>query len=87
MNLDKCRGCKVCQIEKACPVNAASVADGKIVIDESVCNHCGRCLGKCPFKAFEEYTGGYRIISAEDGARRLQEDAISRRSLRTGKRC
>lgn len=61
VNLDKCRGCKVCQIEKACPVNAASVADGKIVIDESVCNHCGRCLGKCPFKAFEEYTGGYRI--------------------------
>lgn len=61
VNLDKCRGCKVCQIEKACPVKAASVADGKIVIDESVCNHCGRCLGKCPFKAFEEYTGGYRI--------------------------
>lgn len=61
VNLDKCRGCKVCQIEKACLVNAASVADGKIVIDESVCNHCGRCLGKCPFKAFEEYTGGYRI--------------------------
>ena len=61
VNLDKCRGCKVCQIEKACPINAASVADGKIVIDESVCNHCGRCLGKCPFKAFEEYTGGYRI--------------------------
>lgn len=61
VNLDKCRGCKVCQIEKACPVNAASVADGKVVIDESVCNHCGRCLRKCPFKAFEEYTGGYRI--------------------------
>ena len=61
VNLDKCRGCKVCQIEKACPVNAASVADGTIVIGESVCNHCGRCLGKCPFKAFEEYTGGYRI--------------------------
>lgn len=61
VNLDKCRGCKVCQIEKACPVNATSVADGKVVIDESVCNHCGRCLRKCPFKAFEEYTGGYRI--------------------------
>lgn len=61
VNLDKCRGCTVCQIEKACPVKAASVVDGKIVIDESVCNHCGRCLRKCPFKAFEEYTGGYRI--------------------------
>ena len=24
-------------------------------------NHCGRCIGKCPFKAFENYTNGYRI--------------------------
>lgn len=61
VKLDKCRGCKICQIEKACPVKAASVVDGKIVIDESVCNHCGRCLKKCPFKAFEDYTGGYRV--------------------------
>ena len=61
VDLGKCRGCKVCQVEKACPVQAASVVDGKIAIDETICNHCGRCLKKCPFHAFEAYTGGYRI--------------------------
>ena len=37
------------------------MVDGKIVIDENACNHCGRCIGKCPFNAFEDYTNGYRI--------------------------
>ncbi len=58
---EKCRGCKVCQIENNCPIHAAKVIDGKITIDETACNHCGRCLGKCPFKAVENYTAGYRI--------------------------
>ena len=61
VDLDKCRGCKVCQIEKACPVGAAVMQDGKIEINREACNNCGRCYGKCPFKAFEEATGGYRI--------------------------
>ncbi|MBQ1259860.1 MAG: hypothetical protein IIX97_07085 [Clostridia bacterium] len=62
VNIDysKCRGCKVCQIEKCCPINAARLTDGKITVDES-CNKCGRCLGKCPFGAFEDYTDGYKI--------------------------
>ena len=57
----KCRGCKVCQIEKACPIKLAKVVDGKIHIDPNECNHCGRCVHKCPFGAFEEYRDGYRI--------------------------
>ena len=61
VDMEKCRGCKVCQIEKVCPVHAASVQDKKIVIQPEVCNHCGRCIGKCPFKAFVNYTYGYRI--------------------------
>ena len=61
IDMDKCRGCKVCQIERACPIKAASMKDGKVVVDPEACNHCGRCLGKCPFKAFEKYTGGYRV--------------------------
>lgn len=58
---DLCRGCKVCQIEKSCPVKAAKLVDGKIVIDQELCNNCGRCKGQCPFKAFEDYTNGYRV--------------------------
>jgi NADPH-dependent 2,4-dienoyl-CoA reductase/sulfur reductase-like enzyme/dissimilatory sulfite reductase (desulfoviridin) alpha/beta subunit/rhodanese-related sulfurtransferase len=61
VDLEKCRGCKVCQIEKNCPIHVAKMVDGKIVIDENACNHCGRCVGKCPFHAIENYTNGYRI--------------------------
>lgn len=50
-----CRGCKVCQIEKHCPVKAASLKDGKLVIDETKCKTCGVCTGKCPFKAVEHH--------------------------------
>lgn len=60
VDLDKCRGCKVCQIETACPIKTAKVENGKILIDEN-CNHCGRCLKKCPFHAFENYQNGYKI--------------------------
>lgn len=61
IDLEKCRGCKVCQVENNCPIQVAKLADGKITIDDSACNHCGRCIGKCPFHAVEDYTNGYRI--------------------------
>ncbi len=60
IDLNKCRGCKVCQVEKTCPIKSAVMADGKITIGEN-CNHCGRCIGKCPFGALNEETVGYRI--------------------------
>lgn len=60
-DLSKCRGCKVCQIEKNCPVKAASVKDGKVNLDGDVCTSCGRCKNKCPFGVTEEYTNGYKI--------------------------
>ena len=56
-----CRGCKVCQVEKACPIHAAKLQDGKLVIDSKACNHCGRCVTKCPFHANDESTYGYKI--------------------------
>lgn len=59
---EKCRGCKKCQIEKNCPIHVAKLEDGKISIDPDVCNHCGRCKGKCPFGAVEEYREGYKIL-------------------------
>ena len=59
---EKCRGCKKCQIEKNCPIHAARLEDGKISIDPDACNHCGRCKGKCPFGAVEEYREGYKIL-------------------------
>ena len=61
IDLEKCRGCKTCQIEKACPVHVANVVDGKISIDPDQCKNCGRCVGKCPFHATDHYIDGYRV--------------------------
>lgn len=61
-DIEKCRGCKKCQIEKNCPIHAARLENGKISIDPDACNHCGRCKGKCPFGAVEEYREGYKIL-------------------------
>jgi dissimilatory sulfite reductase (desulfoviridin) alpha/beta subunit len=59
-DLDKCRGCKVCQVENSCPMKAVSVENGKISIKKTECNNCGRCRNKCPFGAIS-YVNGYRV--------------------------
>ncbi len=51
VDLEKCRGCKKCQIAAGCPMKAAQVVDGKVFVDDTRCNNCGRCAGKCPFGA------------------------------------
>lgn len=58
---DLCRGCKVCQVENACPVKAAKVVDGVLTINKDVCNNCGRCINTCPFKAMPDGQYGYRV--------------------------
>ena len=58
---DKCRGCKKCRIEAGCPMKAVSVVDGKAIVNESVCNNCGRCAGKCPFDAFGEGQQAWKV--------------------------
>ncbi len=61
VDYDKCRGCKKCQVAEACPIKIAEVVDGKIKIDPTACNSCGRCDGKCPFGAFEKYQYGFTV--------------------------
>ena len=56
-----CRGCKKCQIEANCPIHAAKLIDGRLVIDNDMCNNCGRCVGKCPFHCADEGTYGYKV--------------------------
>lgn len=60
-NEDECKGCKKCSVESACPMNASKVIDGILKINQDKCNHCGRCIGKCHFKALEDGTVGYKI--------------------------
>ena len=58
-DLDKCRGCSKCKVEAACPIRTAHVEEGKLVCPD--CNHCGRCVGKCPFGVTDEYVDGYKV--------------------------
>ena len=60
VDLDKCKGCKKCQVELNCPIKIAKVVDGKMYIDPNACNHCGRCKNKCLFDAIA-YTDGYKV--------------------------
>lgn len=58
-DLDKCRGCKKCQVAANCPIKVAHVEDGKLHYEG--CNNCGRCAGKCPFHVTDNYVHGAKI--------------------------
>ena len=60
-DFDKCRGCRICQVEKSCPIKIAHLDAGKLVVKDDECNHCGRCLDKCPFGVTPSYSTGYAI--------------------------
>lgn len=42
-------------------MHVAKVVEGKATIDPNTCNHCGRCIRKCPFHAIEAQTTGYQV--------------------------
>ena len=76
---EKCRTCKTCAVEKNCPIGAAKLTENGLVIDPNKCNHCGRCIGKCPFKALEKGTYGYRIcIGGRWGKKVAQGHSLSK---------
>ena len=42
-------------------MKAASVVDGKVVVDKNICNNCGRCAGKCPFGVFGDGQQAWKV--------------------------
>jgi dissimilatory sulfite reductase (desulfoviridin) alpha/beta subunit len=48
---DACTLCGVCS--KACREGAITQTDGGILLDETKCNNCGRCVKSCPFDAWK----------------------------------
>lgn len=69
-DLSKCRGCKICQIAKVCPVAAAVPGpDRKVRHDPAVCIHCGRCASVCPFHVVTPTTGYAAYIGGRWGKR------------------
>ncbi len=61
IDLSKCKGCKNCQVQNSCPIKVAELDGWKIRITPDSCNHCGRCIGKCPFGAVTESLTGYKV--------------------------
>lgn len=59
---EKCRGCGKCVIERTCPIQVSKVVDDKLLIPEDRCNHCGRCITKCPFGAIGTGSYGYKVV-------------------------
>jgi NAD-dependent dihydropyrimidine dehydrogenase PreA subunit len=49
---NKCTLCGTCV--EACPWQALSLRDAKLVIDRDLCAECGACLRLCPFDAIYE---------------------------------
>ncbi len=60
-NDELCRGCSKCSIVEACPMKAAKVENGKMVIDKSICNNCGRCISECHFNAIPDGEQSYKV--------------------------
>ncbi len=57
----KCRQCRVCQVERACPIKIAHLENDRLVVKGDECNHCGRCLDKCPFGVTSVFRTGYAV--------------------------
>lgn len=76
---DECNGCKKCSVAAACPMKAAKMVDGILEIDKSICNNCGRCVGKCHFDALEDGTPGFKIyIGGRWGKKTAHGRALSK---------
>lgn len=57
VNDNLCRGCGVCI--GACPYNAISLHEDKVIIDQTKCNFCQACIELCP-------TGALRLSKGEE---------------------
>ena len=78
---EKCRGCKVCMVEKSCPAKAAHLKGDHMEIDPNVCTACGVCSsGKCPFGAVARHDEvKYRIfVGGTWGKKTRMGTALSR---------
>ena len=48
---DACEGCLANACSNACPKGAIKLVNGKSVINQDLCIHCGKCASVCPYGA------------------------------------
>ena len=61
LDLELCKGCLNCAVEKVCADEAVKMVDGCIHMDKSKCSKCGKCIEKCPFGVTTFSTKAYRL--------------------------
>jgi putative methanogenesis marker 16 metalloprotein len=67
----RCRGCKKCLVERACPMRAVRYdQEARVAIrDRSLCFHCGLCVTECPNGAFRCRLGALRMKTSSGSVR------------------
>lgn len=71
-NDELCKNCKKCTVNEVCPMNAASITNGRLVIDKEICNNCGLCIGKCNFNVITHGEEFYKIYIGGRWGKRIR---------------
>jgi putative methanogenesis marker 16 metalloprotein len=58
---ERCKGCTRCTAAPACPMNAISIEDGRVLRDKTKCFNCGLCVSQCSGGAFQGRLGAIRL--------------------------
>ncbi len=61
MKAESCKGCGTCSVVDACPMGAVAMQEGKALVDDALCNNCGRCADTCRFDAMDESETLYKV--------------------------
>ncbi|MDD2978529.1 MAG: 4Fe-4S dicluster domain-containing protein [Hespellia sp.] len=80
---EKCKGCKKCSVEEACPMGAARIEDGSLNIHTDACINCGRCVSKCHFDAMEGGIPGFKIYIGGRWGKSVAHGIPLRKTFRT----
>ncbi len=75
---NECRGCVAKACVAACPKNAISFENGKAVIDQDKCIHCGKCKKACPYDAIHHKV---RPCSSACGIKAISTDELGRAKI------
>ena len=74
--LDNCRGCAKCGVVERCPMDAAQLANNKIVIDRNLCISCGACVKACYFSAVQKGETEYKVYVGGRWGKKIRNGSL-----------